>query len=115
MGPFQHPFLTLSTQKSVKTTRTKHPNQGIGKERGEGQNDLGLFRSARQRAMSIFFAVTRLQLCKQNQIKCIDRSALNKGLLVLKKALGNKIPLNELRDWELPHVIKPFKHTNFLK
>ena len=60
----------------------------------------------------VFFAVMRPRLRKQNPIKYIDKSALDKDLLVLKKALGNKIPLSESRDWELPFVIELFKHSN---
>ena len=76
-------------------------------------HELEIFSSARQRAASSLFAVMRLRLHKQNQIKDIDRSALDKVLLVLKKALGNKIPLNESRDGELPDIIERSKHTNF--
>ena len=42
----------------------------------------------------------------------IDRSALDKDLLIHKKALANKIPLNEDADWELPYIIKHYKQAN---
>ena len=77
------------------------------------KNDLEIFSSARQRVASSCCAVMRPRLHKLNQIKCIDRSALDKDLSV-SQALGNKISLNESRDWELPRIIERFKHTNFL-
>ena len=52
------------------------------------------------------------RLRKQNPIKYIDRSALDKDLQVLKKSVGNNIPLSEYRDWELPFVIELFKHSS---
>ena len=42
----------------------------------------------------------------------IDRSALDKDLLIRKKALDNKIPLNEDADWELAYIIECYKQTN---
>ena len=54
----------------------------------------------------------RPRLRKQNYIKYVDRSALDKDLLILKKALANKIPLNEDADWELPNIIECYKRAN---
>ena len=54
----------------------------------------------------VFLLSLGRDFANKNQIKYIDRSALNKDLLVLKKAPGNKIPLNEWRDGELPHIIE---------
>ena len=45
-------------------------------------------------------------LRKQNYIKYVDGRVLDKDLLILKKALANKIPLNEDAGWELPYIIK---------
>ena len=84
----------------------------LEKKEAKAKSDLELFSSARQRAASSYFAVTRPRLRKQNPIKYIDRSAQDKDLLVLKTALGNKIPLNESRDWELPFVIERCQHSN---
>lgn len=55
----------------------------------------------------------RPRLRKQNHIKYVDRSALDKDLMILKKALGNKIPLDERMDWELPYIIiERYKRSN---
>ena len=104
--PAKHPEVNKELQE-LKTLI-----KDLEKKETKAKIDLELFSSARQRAASSFFAVMRPRLRKQNPIKYIDRSALDKDLLVLKKALGNKIPLNESRDWELPFVIERFKHSN---
>ena len=107
--PAKHPEVNKELQE------LKSLIKELEKKEAKAKNNLEIFSSARQRAASSFFAVMRPRLCKQNQIKYIDRLALDNDLLVLKKALGNKIPLNESRDWELPHIIEHFKHTNFLQ
>ena len=56
--------------------------------------------------------MTQPRLRKQNYIKYVDRSAIDKDLLILKKALANKIPLNEDADWELPYIIERYKRAN---
>ena len=102
-----------STQKSIKPLQQRKTLfKDLEKKEAKAKSDLELFSSARERAASSYFPVTRPRLRKQNPIKYIDRSAQDKDLLVLKKALGNKIPLNESRDWELPFVIERFKHSN---
>jgi len=45
----------------------------------------------------------RPRLRMQNHIKYVDRSALDKDLMILKKALSNKISLDERMDWVLPY------------
>ena len=69
------------------------------------------FKAARERAANSFFSVKRPRLRKQNYIKNIDRSALDKDLLLLIKALANKIPLNE-DYWELLYIIERYKRAN---
>jgi hypothetical protein len=32
--------------------------------------------------------------------------------MILKKAVGNKIPLDERMDWELPYIIERYKRSN---
>ena len=54
----------------------------------------------------------RPRLRKQNHIKYVVRSTLDKDLMILKKALGNKIPLDERIDWELPYIIERYKRSN---
>ena len=59
-----------------------------------------------EKAANSFFNVMRSRLRKQNYIKYVDKSALDKDLLILKKALANKIPSNEDADWEFPYIIE---------
>jgi hypothetical protein len=106
--PAKHPEVSKELQE------LKNLIKDLEKKEAKAKNDLELFSSARQRAASSFFAVMRPRLRKQNPIKYIDRSALDKDLLVLKKALGNKIPLTESKDWELPFIIERFKHSNIV-
>ena len=54
----------------------------LEKKVAKAKNDLEIFSSARQRVASSFCAVMRPRLHKLNQIKCIDRSALDKDLSV---------------------------------
>lgn len=54
----------------------------------------------------------RPRLKRQNPVKYVNRSSLDKDLLILKKALENKIPQNESSDWELPFIVERFKNTN---
>ena len=56
--------------------------------------------------------MTQPRLRKQNYIKYVDRSAIDKDLFILKKALANKIPLNEDANWELPYIIERYKRAN---
>ena len=32
--------------------------------------------------------------------------------MILKKALGNKIPLSEVSDWEMPYIVERYKRAN---
>lgn len=56
----------------------------------------------------------RQRLQQQNALKYVERIALDKDLLILlilKKALGNKIPVDELPDWEFLWLIESFKNS----
>lgn len=75
-------------------------------------DDLEAFKIARQRSSASFFSVMRPRLKRQNPVKYVNRSSLDKDLLILKKALENKIPQNESSDWELPFIVERFKNTN---
>jgi len=62
---------------------------------GKAQSDHGVFAASRQRAKSSFFAIMRPRLRKQNPAKYVDRSALDRDLMILQQALKNKVPLEE--------------------
>lgn len=104
--------------------RDKHPEvraeiqdlkkvlKDLEKRQEKSKNEFDTFKSARERAASSFFAVMRPRLRKQNHIRYVDRSALDKDLMILKRAMGNKVPLDERNDWELPYIIERYKRSN---
>ena len=59
---------------------------------------------------SSFFAIIRPRLGKQNPAKYIDRSALDRDLMILQWALRCSVPLQETDDWRLLNVIEEYKH-----
>lgn len=78
----------------------------------KAKSDCDVFNASRQRAKSSFFAIMRPRLRKQNPAKYLERAALDRDLMVLQRALKNKVPLDELDDWRLPSVIEEYKHGN---
>ena len=95
--------------------RDKHPEvkaeiqdlkkvlKDLEKRKEKAKNEFDPFKAARERPASSFFPVMRPRLRMQNHIKYVDTSALDKDLMILKKALSNKIPLDERMDWVLPY------------
>ena len=61
----------------------------------KAKSDHDVFAASRQRAKSSFFAIMRPRLRKQNPAKYVDRSALDRDLMILQRALKNKVPLEE--------------------
>jgi len=64
----------------------------------KAKSDRDVFAPSRQRAKSSFFAIMRPRLRKQNSAKYVDRSALDRDLMILQRALKNKVPLKETYD-----------------
>lgn len=106
------------------SNRDKHPEvraeiqdlkkvlKDLEKRQDKSKNEFDTFQAAGERAASSFFAVMRPRLRKQNHIKYVDRSALDKDLMILKRAMANKVPLDERNDWELPYIIERYKRSN---
>lgn len=84
----------------------------LEKKEVKTKNDYDVFKAARERASSSFFAIMRPRLRSQNAIKYVDRSALDRDLMILKRALGNKVPMDDRMDWELPYIIERYKRAN---
>ena len=76
----------------------------------KAKNEMEVFNASRQRVKSSFFAIMRPRLRKQNPAKYLERSALNRDLMILQWALKNKVPSDESNDWRLPYVIEEYKH-----
>lgn len=90
----------------------KRMQKDLEKKQEKAKAEYDTFKAARERAANSFFSIMRPRLRSQNPMRYIDRQALDKDLLILKKALGNKIPIDERQDWELPYVIERFKRSN---
>ena len=76
----------------------------------KAKSECDVFNASRQRAKSSFFAIMRPRLRKQNPAKYLERAALDRDLMILQRALKNKVPLDERDDWRLPNVIEEYKH-----
>ena len=54
----------------------------------------------------------RPRLKCHNPAKYLDRGALDRDLMVLQRALQNKVPVDEGLDWSLPGIIEEYKRGN---
>ena len=54
----------------------------------------------------------RSRLKCQKPAKYLDRGALDRDLMVLQRALQNKVPVDEGLDWRLPGIIEEYKRGN---
>jgi len=82
----------------------------LGRKYAKAKSDHDVFSASRQRAKSSLLAIMRPRLRKQNPAKYLDRSALDRDLMILQRALRDKVPLEETYDWRLPSVIEEYKH-----
>ena len=64
------------------------------------KSDHEVFISSHQRAKSSFFAIMQPRLRKQNAATYLHRSALDRDLMILQRALGNKVPLEETKYYK---------------
>ena len=76
----------------------------------KAKNETEVFNASRQRAKSSFFKIMRPRLWNQNPAKYLERSALDRDLVILQRALKNRVPLNERNDWRLPSVNEKYRH-----
>ena len=52
----------------------------------------------------------RPRLRKQNPAKYLERSAKDRDLMILQRALKHKVSSDESNDWRLLNVIEEYKH-----
>ena len=86
----------------------------LEKQFAEEEANVKSLSNARERAKNSFFAVMRPRLRSQNLVKYGSgkRIQLDRDLLVLQKALNNKIPeWSEDEDWRLPQILEQFQNT----
>jgi len=55
-----------------------------------------VFAASRQRAKSSFFAIIRARLRSQNPARYVDRSSFDRDLMILQRALKNKVHWRKL-------------------
>lgn len=86
----------------------------LEKKSSKSKEDFLTFKAARERASNSFFAIMRPRLKKGNPMKYAgtDRLHLDRDLLTLKKALNNKVPLDENSDWRLPFLIEEYNRRS---
>ena len=56
----------------------------------------------------------RSRLKAQNPAKYVDRGSLDKDLMILRRALQTKVPLDGGYDWKLPSIIEEYKRGNVM-
>jgi len=96
--------LPLSQSRQVSRTSFRNPRpieskvvKELERRQQKTKRDFEVFKAARERAARSFFGLMPLRprLKKLNVVKYVNRSALDRDLMFLKKVLGNKISLNE--------------------
>ena len=81
----------------------------LQKKEAKASEELQSFKLAKERSVNSFFAVMRPRLRRQNEGRYVDRFSLDKDLILLKKILNNKIPIDTSRDWEMPFLIERYR------
>ena len=78
------------------------------------KREFEVSKAARKRAARSFFSSmpSRPPLKNQNVVKYVDRSALDRDLMFLKKVLGNKISLNETSPQTCPIYTNGYDSSN---
>ena len=94
-------FPSATTAINIKKLEQEYQN--LWKWSGKKSQRMNL---TRERVASSFFAMMRPRLRKQIHVKYVDQSALHKDLMILKNALGDRIPLDERIDLELSYIIE---------
>ena len=83
--------------------------KNLQKKEAKASEELQSFKLAKERSVNSFFAVMRPRLRRQNEGRYVDRSSLDKDLILLKKIFNNKIPIDTSRDWEMPFLIERYR------
>ena len=78
----------------------------LQKKEAKASEELQSFKLAKERSV---FAVMRPRLRRQKEGRYVDRFSSDKDLILLKKILNNKIPIDPSRDWEMPFLIERYR------
>lgn len=83
----------------------------LQKKEAKASEELQSFKLAKERSVNSFFAVMRPRLRRQNEGRYVDRFALDKDLILLKKIFHGKVPVDTSRDWEMPFIIERYRRN----
>ena len=83
----------------------------LQKKEAKAAEELQSFKLAKERSVNNFFAVMRPRLRLQNEGWYVDRFALDKDLILLKRIFNNKVPVDTSRDWEMPFLIERYRRN----
>ena len=83
----------------------------LQKKEEKPSEELQYFKLAKERSVNRLFAVVRPRLRLQNEAGYVDRFALDKDVILLKKNFNNKVTVDTLRDWEMPFLIERYSRN----
>ena len=81
----------------------------LQKKEAKASEEPQSFKFAKKRSVNSFFAVMRPRLRRQNEGRYVNRSSLDKELILLKNIFNNKIPVDIWRNWEIRFLIERYK------
>ena len=96
----------------TKISQLQHEIRSLENKAQEEETHLKGFTAARERAKSSFFFVTRPTLKAQNQVKYVNRSRLDRDLMILQRAFKKVPDWCEDKDWKLPMIIGQYENSN---
>ena len=97
----------------MKVNELQREIKSLESQAAEEEENIKRLASAQERAKTSFFAV-RPRLKTQNLLKygTGKRIQLDRDLLILQRALNNKVPYwPESQDWKLPLIIDQFQNS----
>ena len=98
----------------MKVNELQREIKSLESQAAEEEENIKRLASARESAKTSFFAVMRPRLKAQNLLKygTGKRMQLDRDLLILQRALNNKVPdWPESQDWKLPLIIDQFQNS----
>ena len=102
------------SEHKVKVNEIQREIKSLESQAAMEEENIKRLASARERAKTSFFAVMRPRLKAQNLLKygTRKRMQLDRDLLILQRALNNKVPdWPEGQDWKLPLIIDQFQNS----
>ena len=98
----------------MKVNELQREIKSLESQAAQEEENIKSLASARERAKTSFFAVMRPRLKAQNLLKygTGKRMQLDRDLLILQRALNNKVPdWPESQEWKLPLIIDQFQNS----